>query len=230
MMNKLFLIQSWRVLFRALGGMLFLLLAGCETVHEPFAHKAKAPQFFTPTNFTGDTRLPVNLHRVILLPVYGGSIVPPETSSSIEEIFATELQKQMRFEVVRFSRDDCQRDFGVPELSSVGALPHDFLATLGRQYAAEAVLFIDVTAYRGYRPLVLGIRSKLATVEQTRLLWSFDEIFSADDAAVGNSVRHFYGSADPSGIPVDASRAGLQSPGKFAAYVAAATFNTLPPR
>ncbi|MEO6994234.1 MAG: hypothetical protein ABI273_11430 [Lacunisphaera sp.] len=195
-----------------------------------FSHKAKGNEFFTPTNFTGDTRLPVNLHRVLLLPVYGGTIVPPETAASIEAIFATELQKQMRFEVVRFTREDCMRDFGSPAFSSVGALPHDFLTTLGRQYAADAVLFIDVTSYQGYRPLVLGIRSKLATVEQTRLLWSFDQIFSADDAAVGNSVRHYYGAADPSGIPVDASHAGLQSPGKFAAYVAAATFNTLPPR
>ncbi|HEY4246626.1 MAG TPA: hypothetical protein VGM64_07200 [Lacunisphaera sp.] len=229
-MRNTFSTQCRRLLVRALCGALFLVFAGCESSPVAFSHKAKAEKYFTPTNFTGDTRLPVNLHRVVLLPVYGGTIVPPETAASIEEIFATELQKQMRFEVVRFSREDCMRDFGSPAFSSVGALPHDFLTLLGREYAADAVLFIDVTSYQGYRPLVLGIRSKLATVEQTRLLWSFDQIFSADDAAVGNSVRHYYGAADPSGIPVDASHAGLQSPGKFAAYVAAATFKTLPPR
>jgi hypothetical protein len=206
-----------------------LLTTGCAS-SEAFLHKPKESRFFTPTNFTGDTRLPVNLHRVVLLPVYGGSIVPPETATSLEEVFATELQKQLRFEVVRISRAECQRRFGAPEFSSVGALPHDFLASLGRDFAADAVLFVDVTSYRGYRPLALGVRSKLATVEQTRLLWSFDEVFSADDPAVGNSVRHYYGAVDPSGIPIDASHAGLQSPAKFASYVAAATFNTLPPR
>lgn len=229
-MRNTFSTQCRRFIAQALCGALFLALAGCASSPVTLSRKARGSEFFTPTNFTGDTRLPVNLHRVLLLPVYGGAIVPPETAASIEEIFATELQKQMRFEVVRFSREDCMRDFGSPAFSSVGALPHDFLTTLAQRYATDAVLFIDVTAYQGYRPLVLGIRSKLATVEQTRLLWSFDQIFSADDAAVGNSVRHYYGAADPSGIPIDASHAGLQSPAKFAAYVAAATFNTLPPR
>jgi hypothetical protein len=229
-MSNLFSLQPCRVAVGALLGMVFLISVGCESSPVAFGHKSKEKEYFTPKNFTGDTRLPVNLHRVVLLPVYGGTIIPPETSSSIEEVFATELQKQLRFEVVRLSRTDCMRRFGAPEFPSVGALPHDFLATLGREFAAEAVLFVDITAYQGYRPLILGVRAKLATVDQTRLLWSFDEIFSADDPAVGNSVRHFYGAADPSGIPVDASHAGLQSPGKFAAYVASATFNTLPPR
>ena len=230
MTRRFFLDVSFRRLCRILPVLAVFFAVGCAVPHVTFANKQKEKQYFTPTNFTGDTRLPVNLHRVILLPVCGGSIVPPETAAAIEEVFATELQKQARFEVVRFSRAECQRRFGVPDFSSVGALPHDFLTTLGREYAADAVLFVDLTSYRGYRPLVLGVRAKLATIEQTRLLWSFDEIFSADDPSVGNSVRHFYGSVDPSGIPLDASRAGLQSPGKFAAYVGAAAFNTLPPR
>ncbi len=209
---------------------MLLAMAGCASSGEGFTHKTKESKYFTPTNFNGDTRLPVNLHRVVLVPVYGGKIIPPETAASLEEIFATELQKQLRFEVVRFSRADSLRKFGATEFSSVSALPHDYLAALGREYGADAVLFVDVTSYRGYRPLVLGVRAKLATVEQTRLLWSFDEVFAADDPAVGNSVRHYYGAADPSGIPLDARHGGLQSPGKFAAYVAAATFNTLPPR
>jgi len=219
---------------RSARGFLFslflLFAAGCSAPAEGFLHKPGEKKYFTPTNFSGDTRLPVSLHRVILLPVYGGAIIPRETADSLEEVFVGELQKQMRFEIVRYSRADCLRQFGAPEFSSVGALPHDFLTQLGQEYAAEAVLFVDITAYRGYRPLALGVRAKLATVEQTRLIWSFDEIISADEPLVGASIRHFYGAADPSGIPLDASHAGLQSPGKFAAYVAAATFNTLPPR
>lgn len=228
-MSRLFPIWSGYA-HRILCGVAFLLVAGCESHSGALLHKGKEKQYFTPTNFSGDTRLPVNLHRVLLLPVYGGAIVPPETASSIEEVFVAELQKTQRFEVVRISRADCMRHFGSPDFSSVGVLPHDFLASLGREYAADGVMFVDITSYRGYRPLVLGVRAKLATVEQTRLLWTFDEIFSADDPLVGNSVRHFYGSADPSGIPLKSGQGALQSPGKFAAYAGAATFDTLPPR
>lgn len=213
------------------SALVLLFAVGCaSSTDKVLIQKSKESRFFTPTNFNGDTRLPVNLRRVVLLPVYGGSIVPLETAATIEEVFAVELQKELRFEVVRFSRAECQRRFGMPAFSSVGALPNNFLSVLARDFAADAVLFVDITAYRGYRPLVLGVRAKLATLEQTRLVWTFDEIFSADDPKVGNSVRQYYGAADPSGIPLDARHGGLQSPSKFAAYVAAAAFDTLPPR
>jgi len=228
-MSRLFPVASGYA-HRILCGVALLFAAGCESSPTALLHKGGKEKYFTPTNFSGDTRLPVSLHRVVMLPVYGGTIVPPETASSIEDMFVAELQKTQRFEVVRISRPDCMRKFGAPDFSSVGVLPHDFLAALGRDYAADAVLFVDITSYRGYRPLLLGVRAKLATVEQTRLLWTFDEVFSAEDPLVGNSVRHFYGSADPSGIPLKSIQGALQSPGKFAAYVGAATFDTLPPR
>lgn len=187
-------------------------------------------KYYHPTNFQGAAQLPVTLHRVLLLPLCGGDIVPPEIAGTLEEVFSAELQKQLRFEVVRLTREECHRRFGTPEFSSTAALPHDFLTVLGREFAAEAVLFIDLTAYHGYRPLQLGVRAKLATVNDTRLLWSLDEIYSAENPAVVNSVRHFYDGGPGPGYPVDRTEGALQSPGKFAAYVAAATFNTLPPR
>jgi len=57
------------------------------------------------------------------------------------------------------------------------------MATLRRELAVDAVLFVDVTAFRAYAPLVLGLRGKLATIEGTRLVWTFDNVFSADEPA-----------------------------------------------
>jgi hypothetical protein len=220
-----------RRLVRLLTAALPLLLAaGCMSTREEAMDRIQQKTYFTPVNFNGVARLPVTLHRVLLLPLAGGSVVPPETSTTLEEVFVAELQKTLRFEIVRLSREECLRRFGAPEFASVTALPHDLLATLGRSYDADAVLFVDLTAFRGYRPLQLGVRAKLATIQETRLLWSFDEVFSADDPAVGNSVRRFFGVSDPAGIPLDPGHGALQSPSKFAAYVAAATFATLPPR
>ena len=213
------------------AGLALLLAAGCASTRETLANKVQPrQQFFRPVNFHAEAQLPADLQRVLFLPVCGGTLAAPESAAALEEVFATELQKQLRFEVVRLSREDCQRRFGATEFSSTAMLPHDFLARLGREFGADAVLFVDVTAYRAYPPLALGVRAKLATVAQTRLLWTFDEIFAADDASVANSVRHYYAAAAPSGIPVNSGQGALQSPGKFAAYVAAATFNTLPPR
>jgi hypothetical protein len=64
-----------------------------------------------------------------------------------------------------------------------------------------------------------------------RLVWSFDEIVSAESPEVVNGVRRFYYRTDShSGPPMDMSATALQSPGRYAAYVADAMFQTLPPR
>lgn len=222
------LFLSGRLTVGALAAGVLALAAGCQTDRERILDRVLERQYFSPSNYSAAPRLPVTLRRVVLVPVSGGAVAPPETAAALQAVFVAELQKQARFEVVQLSRAECQRRFGAPEFASVAALPPDFLTALGRSFGAEGVLFIDLTGYRGYRPLLLGVRAKLAAIEDSRLLWSLDETFSAEDAAVVNSVRHFY--RDDSG-PAAGFRPGtLQSPGKFAAYVAAATFHTLPPR
>jgi hypothetical protein len=170
------------------------------------------------------------MRRVVLLPVYGGTLAPVETVAALDPVVMASLQQQHRFEVVTLTREQCRRQFHVEEFSSVTALPHDFLATLQRDFAADGVMFVDITVFRPYRPLGLGLRAKLATLDgSTRLVWSFDNIFSADDPAVANSARkHFLGS-DRGGVPADLSPGVLQSPARFAGYAADAMFATLPP-
>ena len=101
---------------------------------------------------------------------------------------------------------------------------------LGAKYDAQAVLFVDVTAYQPYRPLTLGIRAKLASVADHRLVWSFDEIYSTNDPRVVAAVRRFYEHNELGNLPFDLTPDDLQSPGRFAAYAANQTFETLPAR
>lgn len=186
--------------------------------------------FFAPRNFAGDKTMPANVHRVLVLPLYGGNLTEPEAVAALDPVIITTLQRQQRFEVVPLSREECAQRFGVREFSSAGALPHGFLEQVGRYYAADAVLFVDLTVYQPYRPLSVGFRAKLATVQDVRLIWSFDEIFSATDPSVVNAVRRFYLQEQHTTPPVDLSTAALQSPGRFAAYAADTMFATLPPR
>ncbi len=217
-----------RFIFRhAAGGVLLLFVAGCQT--PAFDDPARIGPFFQPVNHAGDPALDPTLRRVVLLPVCGGALADGETAASMDGIFATELQRQNRFEVVVLTRAEARRRFGADEFSSVSALPPGFLARLKREFAADAVLWIDVTAYRAYRPLALGVRAKLATVEQTRLVWTFDTVFSADDPAVANAARQHFVDQTHTAVPADLTRSALQSPRRFATYVAAATFATLPP-
>jgi hypothetical protein len=224
--RDLLLTRLWRTL--ALGALAWCL-SGCA--HSTLSDPARLGPFYQPRNHSGDVVLPNNLRRVLLLPVYGGSVTEPESSLALDEVVRTALQRQARFEVVFLPREDCLRRFGSAEFSSTAALPHGLLQTLRESYACDAVMFIDITGYKPYRPQILGFRAKLAMVDDLRLVWSFDEIVSAESPEVVNGVRRFYYRTDShSGPPMDMSATALQSPGRYAAYVADAMFQTLPPR
>lgn len=205
-----------------------LVFAGCAN---PLASDpVRRGPFFTPTNTTGEASLPSDLRRVIVLPLHGGELAPAETCVALEPVFASALQRENRFEVISLSREDCRRRYGVETIASTSVLPRDLLTGLRRDFAVDGVLFVELTAFAAYRPLTLGVRSKLAVITDSHLVWSFDNIFASENPAVANSARrHFSVNSDGRGVPGDLTPAVLQSPSRYAEYVAAAMFATLPP-
>jgi hypothetical protein len=206
-----------------------LVLAGCG--HQPaFDDPLRTGPFYQPRNFVGEPRLPAGMRRVVVLPVSGGHVAPPETAAAFDAVVIAALQRQARFEIVALSRADCQRRFDVAEFASTAPLPHGFLDTLARAHAADGVIFVDLTVFHPIRPLTLGVRAKLAAVVDSRLVWACDEVFSTADPAVANSARRHFLQTKMGAPPVDLSRGVLLSPNQFGAYVADAVFRTLPPR
>ena len=203
------------------------MLTGCMV--PPLSDGSRVGPFFTATNRGGDAQLPADLRRVVLLPIAAGTVAPAESAAALDAVFITELQRQNRFEVVTLTRAECLQRFQAEEFSSVGALPADLMKRLRQEFAADAVLFVDLTVFKAYRPLALGVRAKLATLgDNVRLVWTFDNVYSASDAAVANSARAHFVDSDRSGVPADMTPAVLQSPSRFATYVAADMFATLP--
>jgi hypothetical protein len=196
-------------------------------MHPSLDDPARRGPFFAPTNHAGDVSLG-GVRRVVVLPVWGAPGITMESSASLDEIVLTALQKENRFEVVVFTREDCRRRYLADALSSSGALPADLLDMLKREFAVDGVLFVDLTVFNAYKPITVGLRGKLATIDGSRLIWTFDNLFAADDPAVANSARHHFLDRDRS-APADLTPAVFQSPAKFAGYAAAAMFATLPP-
>lgn len=206
-----------------------LALNGCAST--PMAQKGR-PSPAAPRNFVGDRRLPQPLVRVVLMPVWSGDAAPTEQASALDPVFATQLVRQKRFEVVTISREECRRRFGADALSSSGALPADFMEEIARDFAAQGVLFVDITAYHPIRPITLGIRAKLALTSSARLIWSFDDVYTAEDPSVLAGLKRFYAptGGDRGEVPNNLPEAALLSPSRFGAYAADATFQTLPER
>lgn len=181
------------------------------------------PVPFVPANHSGVDRLPAELRRVVVLPASGGT-------DALDAVLVAALQRRNRFEVVALSRVECMRRFRREDFSSAAALPPGFLEMIGREWAADAVMFIDITTERSIRPLALGLRAKLASIEDVRLLWTFDNVFSLAEPAVAAAARRHYLAGEGASEIADRSAAVFQSPRRFAAYAADSTFATLPPR
>jgi hypothetical protein len=150
--------------------------------------------------------------------------------AGLESALRDELAKMERFELAPISRAELAARFGQESFASSAALPADLLARLGADRGVDAVLFLDLTHYRPYQPIVMGVRAKLVTLGEAEALWSFDALFDAADDKVSLAARRFSsGSSRP--VPaVDDNSGILQSPSRFAGYVGHAMFETLPPR
>jgi hypothetical protein len=200
-------------------------LTGCvEFALPPDEHVAYAP-----ANFRGDAKLPAEIQRIAVLPAHGGAAVESESAAIMDSVLVQALQRQARFEVVAISREDCRRLFGAESFASTDALPHGMLEKIAEKYAVDAILFTDLTVYQAYRPISLGFRAKLATAREVRLVWAFDEVFSASQPAMVTSVHNYYKQGDKM-APVDPTPAALQSPARFGAVAADLMFRTLPVR
>jgi hypothetical protein len=203
--------------------------SGCESISKLNVGPAKPAPAFVPVNHTGDAKLPVGIRRVILMPLAGGSVASPESVAALDPVLISALQLQNRFEVVPLTRVECRRYFQVDEISSVSEIPANLMSVLEREYSADAVLFIDLTVYRAYHPLAIGLRAKLASLADAHLVWSFDNVFSADDPAVASSATRYLKGRDQGGLPADLGTVDLDSPVRFGSYVSSAMFATLPP-
>jgi len=211
-------------LLLASGGLIF---SGCASTlnHDPVRHGP----FFTPTNLSGEVTLPSDLRRVMVLPLHGGELAPAETCAALAPGFIAALQRENRFEVVTLSREECRRRYGVESIASTSALPRDLFTGLRRDFAVDGVMFVELTTFAAYRPLSLGVRSKLAVVADSHLVWTFDTVFASENPAVANSARRHFAASGRGEVPGDLTPAVLQSPSRFAEYVAAAMYATLPP-
>jgi hypothetical protein len=209
-----------------------LALAGCSSVL-PKTDSAVAGPFYVPSNVKAVAKIPAEVRRVIVLPVAGGPALAEETLLSLDAVCQAALTRTGKFEVVPLSRDKLAEITGNRQISSVDKLPAvliDKLFNIYNAYGADAVLFIDVTTYSAYPPLLLGLRTKLARVTDGEIIWAADNVFAAAEPAVANSARHHALALGADHGLSDLSHTILQNPQRFAGYVAAATFLTLPPR
>ena len=207
----------------ALAAILAVLTGGCETLKLTRTPAAPPP----PQNFFSPATPGEQLRRVALLPMHSGAF-PDQYVRALDAAFLSELSKRGLFEVVPVSRAQMEALFGERQFSSTETLPADALAQLRERCGVDGVLFTDLTHFSPYRPVSMGVRSKLVAVSTGQIRWAFDCVFDAGSTAVAEAAKRFQLTYSNEHQPLSTDGGSiLLSPARFAKFVANETYASL---
>lgn len=206
----------------ALVAIFAVFTGGCATLKQVKVAEAPVPENYFATASQGE-----QLRRVALLPMYSGAF-PDQTVRALDAAFLSELSKRGLFEVVPVSRAQMEAFFGERQFSSTDTLPADVLARLQEKCGVDGVLFTDLTHFSPYRPVSMGVRTKLVAARTGQIRWAFDYVFDAGNAAVAEAAKRFQITCSGEHQPLKTDGGSiLLSPMRFAKYVANETYASL---
>jgi hypothetical protein len=166
---------------------------------------------------------------VVLVPIFSkdqdGIVLEP-----LDRVLASELIRTQCFEVVTLSRKDLLGALGATQFETSSLLPYDFIRFLKNTYQADAVLMVDLTVYRPYKPMAMGMRAKLISLQtgDLRLLWASDAVYDSGDPRVAMGAKRYQQSFMSSSYPLHQPVSITQSPTYFWHYVVFTSLQALP--
>lgn len=215
---------------RFLGLLLVILCAGCATPPK-IADIVIGPDYEVTNYNRRDPVLPPEVRTVAVLPITGNlDTLTSEGKEYLEEVAKSELDKLGRFEAIYLTREQLKLWSGKESWRSDEVIPRPMLEKLKKETAAQGILFIHLSNYNPYPPLMIGWKMKLVRADSMEVLWAIDEVFDAGEESVSNSARRFSKNRVPTNPVLTDSRTVLLSPTIFARYSLTASLATIPER
>ena len=174
----------------------------------------------------------MSLRRVAVLPMtFSATATSAESVEELlEQALLSEFNKTGKFELLVVRPDQLRQWTGKMRWNFQEALPQDFLRKIQQNTGSDAILFVHLTNYHPYRPIVMGWRMHLVTQFEGDVIWSVDEIFDAGEESVSNGARRYAREHLRNHPTLEESRSILLSPRRFAQYTLAAVASTFPDR
>jgi hypothetical protein len=205
-------------------------LTGCRLTHP---QEMLIGEGYEPSNiFLASATLPAEVKRVLVLPLMANErdSTLSDAREALEPLLMAELLKTKRFEVVSLKPAECRTATGRSGWTGEEALPANFFSALKQGAECDAVLFCQLTTFKGYAPLAIGWRMKLVDVRSQQVLWAGDEVFDAGQNAVMNGARR-YQLSDIQSLPGSDGKWMMEnSPRNFGRYTLAKLLDTMPVR
>ena len=208
-----------------------LVLGACRAVPKSkrSEYKMRHETPYQPTNVFSAPQIPENVRRVAILPI-NLPHADLRTSEILQYNAVSQAGRTNLFEIVQVKPDDLVRYVGKSNFSSIEVLPANFMQVMLDVYAADAILFNDITYYHAYQPIKIGLRAKLINVRSSQAIWAFDDIFDSGDPRVTSAALKYEESTGKKPYPYRKTTTVLQSPSAFSSYVFSTAYATMPQR
>lgn len=153
-----------------------------------------------------------------------------EGRNTLEPVLTAELIKSKRFEVLQVTREECLSATGRSQWTGEEVLTSALFASTSNVFGCDAILFTQLTTFRAYPPLAVGLRMKLVSVHTREILWAGDEIFDAGRPEVLSDLHRYKRTQLRTDSPLEDNWIMENSPRRFGQYTLAQLLGTLPAR
>ncbi len=132
----------------------------------------------------------IRIRRVLLLP-FEYTVDREAIIDEVTEAFAVELRKTGSFEVVVPSGNSATLTTE-HEIWDKGSINLNTLLILRKKYDADAIVFGNITHYRPYEPMLLGVKVGMISTDTGDVVWSADGVFDSNENEVAELVKHYF--------------------------------------
>jgi hypothetical protein len=210
----------------------WLAAAGCAALPRP-AQIACVGQGYKPENvFLYAPTLSPEIKRVAVLPLACEDQRPDlaDGCETLQSVLQMELQRTRKFEVVCVKPESLRDSTGSLAWTGCEILPRNFCDAVHEVSGCDAVLFSQLTVFRPYEPLAIGLRMKLVNARTGQTLWSVDELVDAGECGVLKRAGPLQELGSWISVPGCDEWELKNSPRRFAQYAADKVLGTLPKR
>ncbi len=155
------------------------ILTGCgHSVYEPMEGA-----------YYRDPKVNLNQLGTVALVELDNKTEYPAFSRDVTDAILVAIQKQQRF-TIKLIRQDEQ------VWRSIAVRPDNIMdpqvsATIRRSLGQNGLMLGEVTEYKPFPHLRIGLRMRLFDLRSSRLVWAVDQIWDASDRSTGSRIKEF---------------------------------------
>jgi len=197
--------------------LLVFAISGCHTPYQP--------ELSEDSYYTDKEKIKNDIARVAIVEL-ANETEYPEISSQVTRQIYRELQKQQIFSIRVVNKDDPRW-----ERLQLKDKPSYTIEELSRIYESlnqDALLFGKVTEYKPYPHLTVGLRLKLVSLRDARLVWGFEQIWDSENSTTERRIKKYLEkcmSSEGKTLQSELMSVSTKQFIKFAAYETASTLN-----